>query len=270
MLSVQVREKSPLVQCMTNFVTVNDVANILLSIGASPTMADSACEVAEIATMADALYINMGTIDEHIVDAMILAGQAANKAGTPVVLDPVGCGASHFRQKSIQKVLSSVHLTAIRGNASEIKTIIEGTGSSRGVDVEEKDEVTEDSLPQTLKKLQILSEKLDCVVAVSGAIDLVVYKNQRAILRNGDSMMKSITGAGCMVTGVVAAFCACGQDAFLSTMSAISCMNIAGERAKELLLDTEGNASFRTHLIDSIGKIDTKLLNKKAKYEFSR
>jgi hydroxyethylthiazole kinase len=230
-------------------------------------MADCEKEVAEIATMADALYLNIGTANEAIINNMLKAGKAANAAGKPIVLDPVGIGASTFRRESVRKLLCELKISAIRGNASEIKAIAAGTTSTRGVDADEGDKIEDASLDRTIQQAKTLASKLGCIIAISGKIDIVSDGVRTAILRNGDAMMSSITGTGCMVTAVIAAYLASGNDPFGATLTAITQMNVAGEIAKELSDEGEGNASYGIHLIDSIGLIDEKVLNRRAHYE---
>jgi len=163
-----VHEKRPLVQCITNFVTVNDCANIILACGGSVTMASHPLEVEEAVSNAQALVCNMGAIDK--VDSMILAGKEANRQGTPVILDPVGAGGTRLRRDAVKRLLDEVHFTVIRGNASEIRYLAGHQATGSGVDVSHLDEVSGDNLESSIIMAAELAEKLDTVIAISGKI----------------------------------------------------------------------------------------------------
>ncbi|MGN0159436.1 MAG: hydroxyethylthiazole kinase [Brotaphodocola sp.] len=222
-----VRELQPLVECITNFVTVNDCANILLAAGASPTMSHDVREVEESVAAVRALVCNLGAVDR--VESMILAGKKANELCTPVVFDPVGAGATTLRRESSARLLKEVKFAAIRGNASEIRALAQGwrmghqsledkadlsdeehrncTKYGSGVDVGQMDVITEENLSQSVKLVQQLAKETGAVIAVSGVIDVISDGSQTMVLRNGCSMMSRITGSGCMLTTLIGAFC---------------------------------------------------------------
>lgn len=204
--------------CITNYVTAHDVANMILACGANPVMADEPQEMGEITAHAGALALNMGTPGERRGQAMLAAGKAANANGIPVLLDPVGVGASTFRRKMAEELLEAVTFTAIRGNMSEIRTLSElaekkVTGSSGGVDVCPVDVVTEETLAEAVTFVKAVSKRLGAVVAVTGAIDLVSDGQQCAVVRGGREEMSRVTGTGCQLSGLAAAFLAvaCGM-----------------------------------------------------------
>ena len=204
--------------CITNYVTAHDVANMILACGANPVMADEPQEMGEITAHAGALALNMGTPGERRGQAMLAAGKAANANGIPVLLDPVGVGASTFRRKMAEELLEAVTFTAIRGNMSEIRTLSElaekkVTGSSGGVDVCPVDVVTEETLAEAVTFVKAVSKRLGAVVAVTGAIDLVSDGQQCAVIRGGREEMSRVTGTGCQLSGLAAAFLAvaCGM-----------------------------------------------------------
>lgn len=267
MLNNNVREKNPLVHCITNYVTVNDVANILLSVGASPVMADSIEEVEEIATISNALYLNIGTINERTIESMMRAGKKANECGIPIVLDPVGVGASNFRKKCISQILQELKVSVIRGNISEIKCIAFDSMSNRGVDAQQEDLITDDNIESNVKLCKSLSKKIGAVISVSGKLDFVADSKTCYVIKNGHSMMAEITGSGCMLTSVIAAHVASQDNVLNSTATAVIQMGIAGEMAADKMSSDEGNSSYRNHLIDAIGKIETDMITQKAKYE---
>ena len=262
-----VKEKEPLVQCITNFVTVNDCANILLAIGATPTMAMDVREVEEAVARVSALVCNMGAI-EH-TESMILAGKRANELQIPVVLDPVGAGGTTLRRNTVKELLEKVQFTAIRGNASEIKAIAGVCSLGRGVDASKEDMVSEDSLKEDIFVFETLAKQLHCVIAVSGAIDVITDGERTMLIRNGCKTMARITGSGCMLTTLIGAFCGANkEDAFHATSLAVGVMGIAGELAEEKRRKNKtGNATYRNDFIDSIFNITAEEIEEKMNYE---
>ena len=262
----QVREKKPLVQCITNFVTVNDCANILLASGGSPTMASHPLEVEEAVRNVQALVCNMGAIDK--IDSMILAGKAANWLGKPVILDPVGAGGTQLRREAVKRLLEEVHFTVIRGNASEIRYLAGQRTTGSGVDVSSLDEVTEDKLDLTVAMAEELAGKLHTVIAISGKIDVISNGKESCILRNGCATMARITGSGCMLTTLIGAFCGACNDAFPATCSAMAAMGVSGEIAEaKRFHNGTGNATFRNDLIDAVFNLTKEQLKQGVRYE---
>jgi hydroxyethylthiazole kinase len=263
----RVRQARPLVQCITNFVTVNDCANILLAAGASPTMAMDPGEVEESVEHVQALVCNLGAI-EH-VDAMILAGRRANALGIPVVLDPVAAGGTSLRRERSAELLRRVHFTAIRGNASEIRALArQGSGGS-GVDVTMADAITGENLEQSAELVRSLAERLDTVIAVSGVLDVVSDGRCTAVLRNGCPTMARITGSGCMLTTLMGAFCgAVPDDPFAAACAAMTVMGVCGELAERRRLENgTGNATFRNDLIDAVFNLTQTQCKEMGRYE---
>ena len=262
-----VRERSPLVQCITNFVTVNDCANILLAAGASPTMAQDIREVEEAVAGANGLVCNLGAID--LVDSMILAGKRANKLGIPVVLDPVAAGGTTLRRQLSSKLLGEVRFSAIRGNASEIRALAGQVSPGSGVDVATWDAISEKNLPQSVELIQNLAKRTGTVIAVSGAMDVVSDGTQTILLHNGCATMARITGSGCMLTTLIGGFCAAAPEhPFEATCAAMATMGICGEIAEEKRLQNKtGNATFRTDLIDAVFNLTEQELKERIRYE---
>ena len=262
-----VRERAPLVQCITNFVTVNDCANIVLAAGGSPSMADDVREAAEAVRGAAALVCNLGAI--AAVDAMLAAGRAANELGRPVVLDPVAAGNTALRRQESARLLAGVKFAAIRGNASEIRALAWGELTGSGVDVSGEDAVSDATLPRTVETARLLAKQTGAVVAVSGPIDVVTDGGQTILLRNGCATMARITGSGCMLTAMLGAFC--GADPghpFEAACAAIAAMGVAGDAAEERRLrNGTGNATFRTDLIDAVFNLTEEQLNGRVRYE---
>lgn len=263
----KVRMREPLVQCITNFVTVNDCANILLASGASPTMAMDIREVEESVTRVQALVCNMGAI-EH-VESMICAGKKANELGIPVVLDPVGAGGTALRREAAKKLLEEVHFTAIRGNASEVKALAGYKSIGNGVDVSKEDKVSENTLDDTICIVENFAREIKSVVAVSGEIDIVTDGVKTVLIRNGCPTMARITGSGCMVTTLIGGFCGAeNEDMFQAVCAAMIVMGIAGELADEKRIQNKtGNATFRNDLIDAIFNMSEQEIKEKENYE---
>lgn len=200
----KVHEMEPRVQCITNFVTVNDCANIILAAGGTPSMADHIDEVAEALSCVQALVCNMGAI--ALTDSMIVGGKEANRRKIPVVLDPVAVGGTQLRRDAAKRLLKEVHFTAIRGNASEIRYLAGQQTTGAGVDVSDLDAITEENLPEAQEMIKNLAKSLGTVIAVSGVIDLVSDGERTMVLRNGCATMSRITGSGCMLTSMIGAF----------------------------------------------------------------
>ncbi|MBE6907143.1 MAG: hydroxyethylthiazole kinase [Ruminococcaceae bacterium] len=261
-------EQKPIVHCITNFVTVNDCANIVLASGGSPTMAHDVGEVGEITEMCQSLVLNMGTLGDDL-EVMIAAGKKANELGHPVVLDPVAVGASKLRTNAYRRLEGEVRFSVIRGNISEIKAIATGSGSTKGVDADDLDTVREDTLDQAVQMAKTLSRKTGAVIAISGAIDIVADREKAYVIRNGHPMMARITGTGCMLTALIGAFCGANPGCILdSTAAGVCSMGICGELAHAKTVRTEGGTlSFRTYLIDYMSNLTLERLNGGMKIE---
>ena len=237
------QRKPQLVHNITNYVTVNDCANILLAMGSSPIMADDIKEVEEITTICSALVLNIGTLNSRTVESMIAAGKKANELGHPVVLDPVGAGASKLRTE-----------TVIRGNISEIKTVYAGAGTTKGVDADVKDAVTAETLDATIALAKELAERTGAVIAITGAIDLIADAKKAYVVKNGHCDMSKITGTGCMLSAMTAAYVAANPEKVLeAAVCAVASMGIAGELASRQVTNNQlGTGSLRTLIIDNI------------------
>lgn len=264
-----IKIKTPLVHCITNYVTVNDCANILLACGGSPIMADDKNEVEEITSICNALDINIGTLNERTIESMLLAGKKSNELSHPVVLDPVGAGASKLRTETTFKLLNEISFSVIRGNISEIKTVYAGSGTTKGVDADVSDIVTEENLNEAVEFAKKLSEKTGSIIAITGAIDIIADNNKAYIVKNGHAMMSKITGTGCMLTALITAFCGANTANLLdATATAVAMMGLCGELAYEnVIKNNRGTSSYRTYLIDEISKITSKTLEEGAKIE---
>ena len=253
----------PLVHHITNYVTVNDCANITLEIGASPVMADDIGEAADITSIAGSLVLNMGTLNEHIIPSMLAAGKSANLKGIPVIFDPVGAGASKLRNDTAASITNKIKLSVLRGNISEIRFVAGLCSQTKGVDASESDITGADNTGQIAKDL---AKKLNCVVVISGAVDTISDGKNIIFIENGHPMLGNQTGTGCMCSSLIGSFCAVAPDEpFTAAVTAMLCMGIAGEIAFEKAGQL-GNGSFRVALHDAINNMDTHTLEKMARY----
>lgn len=263
-----VRKNCPLIHNITNYVTVNDCANIVIACGASPIMADDKDEVADITTICGGLNINIGTLNSRTIDSMLIAGKRANELNHPVVLDPVGTGASKLRTETARQLLEEVKFTVIRGNISEIKTLALGSGTTKGVDADVADKVTEENMDDVIAFAKAFAEKTGAVIAITGAIDIVADSNEAYCIRNGHPMMSAITGTGCQLSAMTAAFVTANPDYSLKAVAAAVCaMGYAGEVAHSRLTEMDGNSTYRNYIIDAIYNMTPEMLEKGAKYE---
>ena len=261
-----VRRESPLVHCINNYVTANDCANLLLAAGAAPIMADDPAESAEITARCRGLVLNLGTPDSRRLEAMVLSGQEAAQRHIPVLLDPVGVGASVFRREAAARMLTAFPLTAVRGNMSELRTLMGLQSHGSGVDAGQPDSVTEQTLPDVLPFLQAFSRKTGAVAMVTGEMDLVCGGERAFVLRGGHPIMSRITGSGCMLSA--GAFLAVRPDQPLEAAAAASAaMKLCGERAAAALLPGEGSGFFRIRLMDALYHLDGEDLERNARYE---
>ena len=236
----QMRQRCPLVHCITNYVTAGDTANMLLAAGASPIMADDPAETAEVSAAADALVLNMGTLSESRLSAMLRAGASANEKGIPVVLDPVGVGLTKFRRSAAEKLLSAVNISVIRGNIAEISALAGNeTVHPHGVDCFDAENAA---------AAEQAARKLGTVCAVTGKKDVISDGCRTVILHNGSAKLKKVTGAGCMTTALCAAFCAVSEPLYGAAAGA-AFMSICGELSEECA----GMGAFRAGLFDAAG-----------------
>ena len=263
-----VRQKSPLIHNITNYVTVNDCANILLACGGSPIMADDIGEAEEITALCGGLTINIGTLNARTIPAMFTAGKRANELDHPVVLDPVGAGASALRTDTARRLLEQVRFAVIRGNISEIKTLALGSGTTKGVDADVADRVTEENLDGAAAFAKDFARRVGSVIAITGAIDIVTDGERAFCIRNGHPMMSAVTGAGCQLSALTAAFVTANPDRSLEAASAAVCaMGLCGEIAHDRMTELDGNSSYRNYIIDAMYRLTPAELEKGANYE---
>ncbi|RHS82171.1 hydroxyethylthiazole kinase [Firmicutes bacterium AM43-11BH] len=262
------RKTMPLIHNITNYVTVNDVANILLACGGSPIMSDEVEDVEDITSICNGLNINIGTLHKSSIEGMLRAGKKANDLHHPILLDPVGAGASKFRTETALKLMQELNLAVIRGNISEIKTLALGSGTTKGVDADVSDAVTEENLEQAIEFVKAFSKKTGTIIAVTGRIDLVTDGNRCYVIRNGRPEMGKITGTGCQLSGMMTAFITANPDEMLEAAAAAVCaMGLAGEIGWSRIQTGDGNATYRNRIIDAIYNMTGDILEKGANYE---
>ena len=237
-----VRAKSPLVHNITNYVAMNNSANALLAIGASPVMAHWTDEMEEMTAIAGALVINIGTLDKEWIEGMFAAGRAANRRGVPIVLDPVGAGATSQRTATALRLIEECKPTVIRGNGSEIMALVSADVKSKGVD-------SSASSHDALSAAKTLAQNTGAVVVISGATDYITDGTTTYTVEGGDPIMTSVTGMGCTSTALVGAFLAVESDAMVAATSAMAIMSLAGERAASC---SKGSGSMQVNFLDEL------------------
>ena len=243
-----VKTCKPLVHHITNYISINDCANVTLAIGASPIMANDPAEVAEVVAQATALVLNLGTPNTRMLESMLLAGRQANALGIPVVLDPVGVGFTKIRTQTLEQLLLLVRPSAVRGNMSEIQHLAGIRADMRGVDSMAHAE-------DGGSFVRLAAQKLGCVIAATGAVDFISDGTTICRIENGDAMLSRITGSGCMTTSLVASCCGAMGASLAAVASGVTFMGIAGEMARIALREGEGLGTFRTRLVDALGNL---------------
>lgn len=262
-----VREKSPLIHNITNYVTVNDCANILLACGASPIMSDDPQEVEEITSICDGLNINIGTLNSHTIPSMFSAGKKANQLGHPVLLDPVGAGASSLRTDTAKALLENVKFAVIRGNISEIKALCQNTASTKGVDANSDDAVKKDNLEEAVCFAKAFAKQTGSVIAITGETDIVTDGSRAYCIFNGNPMMSKITGTGCQLSAMTTAYVAANPQNTLEAVAAAVCaMGVCGEAGLLQMSQTDGNISYRGYIIDAIYNLTGDILEEKSRF----
>jgi hydroxyethylthiazole kinase len=253
-----IRERKPLVHQITNFVVMNETANATLALGALPVMSHAREEVEEMVALAGALVINIGTLAPHWVDAMLLAGAAASNNRTPVVLDPVGAGATRFRTDTAKRILDEVDVTVLRGNAGEVATLVGVQAEVRGVESIGAGGDAGDLARDAARTLGV-------VASVTGAIDHVSDGEQVVAVANGHPLLAAITGTGCMSSAMTGCFLAAKPEEPLEAAAeALVAFGVAGEDAA---LDAKGPGTFHANLYDALAALDPDTLTARARLE---
>ena len=252
-----VRERRPLVHNITNYVVMNETANAILALGALPVMAHAKEEVAEMVGLAGALVLNIGTLSEHWIEPMLIAGATANERGVPVVLDPVGAGATAYRTETARRLLDEIDVAVLRGNAGEVATLVGVEAEVRGVE-----SVDAGGDPADLARTA--ARTLGLVASVTGPVDHVSDGERAAAVANGHELLASITGTGCMSTAMTGCFLAGKADPFEAAVEALVAFGVAGEDAAA---GARGPGSFHVGLYDALAGLDPASLSGRAKIE---
>ena len=253
-----IRERKPLVHQITNYVVMNETANATLALGALPVMAHAVEEVEELASIAGALVLNIGTLSEHWIEAMLLAAKAANAAAVPVTLDPVGAGATRLRTETAKRVLDEAEIAVVRGNAAEVATLAGREAEIRGVE-------SIGAVDSGAELAQAAAKALGCVASVTGPVDHVSDGERTIAIANGDALLGTVTGTGCMSSALTGCFLAVASDRPLEAAAeALVAFGVAGEDAA---VDAKGPGSFHVALYDALYNLDPGTLDSRAKFE---
>lgn len=248
-----VKEKNPLVHHITNYVTVNDCANITLAIGGSPVMAEDINEVYDMVSLASALVINIGTLNSVSVESMMVAGKRANELNIPVILDPVGAGATAYRTATAKRIIDEVKLAVIRGNLSEIKTLYGVQSKTKGVDSSDSVSVNGNERSEEKEMARALAKKLNTVIAITGAVDIITDGETLYCVENGHKIMAKVTGTGCMCTSLIGCYLGATDKNLIAALAGIVSMGIAGEMAFECLDKNKGGTgTLKVKILDAI------------------
>jgi hydroxyethylthiazole kinase len=253
-----IRERKPLVHQITNYVVMNETANATLSLGALPVMAHAVEEVEEMASVAGALVLNIGTLSKHWIEAMLLAAKAASAAGVPVVLDPVGAGATRLRTETAQKILDEAEIAVVRGNAAEVATLAGREAEIRGVE-------SIGASDSGAELAAVAAAALGCVASVTGPVDHVSDGERTIAIANGDALLGTVSGTGCMSTAITGCFLSVGPERPLEAAAeALAAFDVAGEDAA---VGAKGPGSFHVALYDALYNLDPATLDSRAKVE---
>ena len=253
---VLIREKKPLVHSMTNFVVMNETANAILCLGALPIMAHAREEVEEIVSISNAVVLNIGTLTPEWIENMIIAGKKANELGIPVILDPVGAGATKLRTDSAIKILKEVKVSIVRGNPGEIGALLGVAGEVRGVESISSSE-TADVLARNF------ANTFDCVAAITGAVDYIAYKDKLAAIYNGHFMLGKVVGTGCISNTIIASYAGVEKDMLTAAVGGILTMGLAGEMAVKVSGEKPG--TFNVEFYNALYAIDSDYILNNAK-----
>ena len=253
----KVRESNPLVHNITNIVVANFSANGLLALGASPFMADAHEEVVDIAAFSAAVVLNIGTLNDYAIQSMVLAGQSANKHGVPLVLDPVGAGATSYRTAVTQKLVNEMQITALRGNVAEVANVIGESWSIKGVDAGEGD-------GDVVVLAETAARKLGCVVIITGKDDVITNGFNTFVTSNGHPILTKVTGTGCLLSAVVGAFLAVSEgESLAAAVEAISFYGVAAEISAELTTG-KGPGSFQMEFLNQLSLVTPETYKEKS------
>jgi len=251
------RTKKPLIHNITNYVVMNYTANALLACGASPVMAHAPEEVEEMVSFAGALVLNIGTLTNAWVDSMLIAGKKANELNIPIVLDPVGSGATKLRTESAKRLINELSVSVIRGNASEVLSLAQEGSRTKGVD-------SIHSVEEAADAALMLAKELNTTLAITGPIDLITDGERIYKVLNGHELMGFVTGTGCTATALIGAFLSVDNDPASATATALAYFGLAGERGAA---HSKGPGTFQIALLDALFTINEEQLRKGVRIE---
>ncbi len=262
------KKKGALIHNITNYVTVNDVANVLLACGASPIMADEPSDAVEITEICQGLNINIGTLNSRTIETMYLTAEKASQLKHILVLDPVGVGASNLRTTTVLNLIRKVNFDVIKGNISEIKVLVNGGRNVHGVDAGFEDRVTYKNLNKHLEFLKNYAKEVGSIVVVTGEIDIVCDDKKAFVITNGRSEMGKVTGTGCQLSAMITAFLVANSENKLeATAAAVATMGVAGEIGWKNMQVGDGNSTYQNRIIDAIFNMSGEDLDLGVKYE---
>jgi len=251
----RMRDKKPLVHNITNYVVMNNTANALLACGASPVMAHAQGEVEEMVSLAGSLVLNIGTLTPYWIDSMLMAGRRANEVNVPIILDPVGSGATNLRTEAAKRLIDNLSIHVVRGNASEVLSLAHEGSRTKGVDaIHSVDEAADAAI--------VLARELDTTLAITGEVDLITDGGRVYMVYNGHELMGYVTGTGCTATALIGAFLAAEHDSVQAATAALAYFGLAGEKGAE---HAKAPGSFQVALLDALFNIDGEALQKGAK-----
>lgn len=256
--------QKPIIHNITNYVTANDCANVIIASNGSPIMSDEILETNEITSTADSLNINIGTLNQNTLKAICSSCEIANKKKIPIILDPVGCGTSNFRLNSCLELFEKYKFSVIKMNYLEFNSLFYKRVNMKGIDSDLNVEYSN----ELLINIKEFSKLTNSIIVITGKIDIVCYKERICEIYNGSEMMHSICGTGCMLASLISVYLAINNDYFNATIAAICHMGIAGEIAFSKLESNDGNLSFKNHLIDAIYSLDYETFKNERKCEF--
>lgn len=252
----RIKETKKVIHCITNSVTINDVANVILATGASPIMADSPYESSEVTKISGALLLNLGMPSGDKIEAMFSSGKEAKERGIPIIFDPVGAGISKFRNSESLRILKEIKPEVLRGNFDELSYLLYGTANTNGIDFKDKGkEISNNEIKDLAEKTAI---KYNCIVVLTGNIDYITDGYQTTTVDKGSRLLGNITGSGDMLDGIIASFLSVAEGELIeATAAAVTLMGIAGEKAEaKIIAENKGIGSFRTYLMDEIWNLN--------------
>ena len=257
----KIRMEKPLIHCITNHISINECANVVLAVGAKPIMAEHPAEVSEITACSKALAVNLGNINDARLESMMISGKTAFEKNIPSVIDAVGVACSKFRLDFAKRFIEECHPSVIKGNMSELKALCGVENGAKGIDVGENDLLTKCNVDNNLALLKSLAARTGAVVAATGAVDIITDGKDAYFIENGCEMLSMVTGTGCMLNVLIATFISKG-NILGGAVLATAYMGVCGELAE----NAEGTGTFRTMLLDAMCSVSDDAFARRIKY----